>query len=349
MGKIAVVHYLNQFFGQIGGGEEMAGAPPQLKSGPVGPGVLLQGLLGPDFQIVTTAICGDNTFAENPEAVGHRLVELIAPYKPRLLIAGPAFNSGRYGQSCAQVCVSVQDELHIPVLTGMFEENPGAEFRSKILIVRTGPNARHMRDAMAIIAPLAARLGRGEAIERPAEVGCFACGMKRSVVREHNAAQRIVDMLLLRLAGEPFTSEVSIPVFDRVEPVRISLPLCKLTVGLITDGGLVVKGNPDRMPSGYTDRMTSVPIGGCDRLTTERVEVNHGGYDNKFVNADPERLVPLEAMRALERNGIIGKLNDTIYATAGAAMSLSNAKKVGQHMARLLHADGVQAAILTST
>ena len=35
MERIKVVHYLNQFFGQMGG-EDKAGTPPQVKEGPVG-------------------------------------------------------------------------------------------------------------------------------------------------------------------------------------------------------------------------------------------------------------------------------------------------------------------------
>jgi glycine reductase len=348
MEQIRVVHYVNQFFGQIGG-EEMAGAPPQIRPGPVGPGRLLQERLGEGFPIVATVICGDNTFAENPEAVAHQLTELIAPYKPQILIAGPAFNSGRYGQSCAQLCVAVQQELRIPAITGMYDENPGVEFRSKTLIVRTGPNARHMREAIELMAPLAARLGRGEGIERPAEAGCFARGLKRSVLCEYNAARRAVDMLLCKIAGKPFKTEISIPAFDRVTPVKMAIPLAQATVALVTDGGLVVKGNPDRMPAGNTDRMTSVPIAGLDRLTREQVEIYHGGFDNQFVNEDPERLVPLEAMRDLEREGAIGKLFETIYATAGLSMSITNAKRVGQEIAKRLLREGVQAAILTST
>jgi glycine reductase len=186
-------------------------------------------------------------------------------------------------------------------------------------------------------------------IERPAEVGCFAHGMKRSKLREKNAASRAVDMLLCKVAGRPFKTEISVPSFDRVTPVKLAGALANSTVALVTDGGLVVKGNPDRMPAGYTDRMTSIPIAGWERLTVDRVEVYHGGFDNRFVNADPERLVPLGPMRELEREGAIGKLFDTIYATAGLSMSLTNAKRVGQEMGKRLKQGGVQAAILTST
>ena len=42
--KVRVVHYINQFFAQIGG-EEKANIPPQIKEGPVGPGMLLQNSL----------------------------------------------------------------------------------------------------------------------------------------------------------------------------------------------------------------------------------------------------------------------------------------------------------------
>jgi glycine reductase len=156
-------------------------------------------------------------------------------------------------------------------------------------------------------------------------------------------------MLLCKIAGKPFKTEISIPAFDRVTPVKMAIPLAQATVALVTDGGLVVKGNPDRMPAGNTDRMTSVPIAGLDRLTREQVEIYHGGFDNQFVNEDPERLVPLEAMRDLEREGAIGKLFETIYATAGLSMSITNAKRVGQEIAKRLLREGVQAAILTST
>ena len=46
-----VVHYLNQFFGGLGG-EEVANAPPEVRDGAVGPGRLLERVLGPDSLVV---------------------------------------------------------------------------------------------------------------------------------------------------------------------------------------------------------------------------------------------------------------------------------------------------------
>jgi hypothetical protein len=54
-----VVHYLNQFFGGLGG-EDKAGAPLEVREGAVGPGLLLEQLLGNDAKIVMTLVCGDN-------------------------------------------------------------------------------------------------------------------------------------------------------------------------------------------------------------------------------------------------------------------------------------------------
>jgi len=43
--KVKVIHYVNQFFGQVGG-EEKADTAPFLKQGPTGPGRLLTNILG---------------------------------------------------------------------------------------------------------------------------------------------------------------------------------------------------------------------------------------------------------------------------------------------------------------
>jgi betaine reductase len=64
--KLKAVHYLNQFFGQIGG-EEKANTGFVVKEGPVGPGLALQKELGDKVDIVATVICGDDYFAANVE------------------------------------------------------------------------------------------------------------------------------------------------------------------------------------------------------------------------------------------------------------------------------------------
>ncbi len=65
--KMKVVHYLNQFFGQIGG-EDKTDTEPLKRDGAVGPGLLFQGIFGQEAEIVGTVICGDNYFNEHPKA-----------------------------------------------------------------------------------------------------------------------------------------------------------------------------------------------------------------------------------------------------------------------------------------
>ncbi len=51
MENLRIVHFMNQFFGGIGG-EEMAHVPPQSGKGPIGPGAVLQEVLGKQGQVV---------------------------------------------------------------------------------------------------------------------------------------------------------------------------------------------------------------------------------------------------------------------------------------------------------
>ena len=45
-------------------------------------------------------------------------------------------------------------------------------------------------------------------------------------------------------------------------------------------------------------------IGGMERLVPGEWEAVHGGYDNAAVLQDPNRVVPLDALRELERQGL---------------------------------------------
>ena len=148
MSKIRVVQYINQFFAQIGG-EEKADIPAELREGPVGPGLALNQAWGDEAEVVATVICGDSYFNENLEKAQAEVLEMVKSQNPDLFIAGPAFNAGRYGVACGTIAKAVQDNLNIPVLTGMYVENPGADmFKGDVYIVSTKNSAAGMRDAV---------------------------------------------------------------------------------------------------------------------------------------------------------------------------------------------------------
>ena len=60
---LRVVHYVNQFFGGIGG-EDAANVGVSLENEPIGAGRALQQALGGAGSVVGTLVCGDNYFNE---------------------------------------------------------------------------------------------------------------------------------------------------------------------------------------------------------------------------------------------------------------------------------------------
>ena len=344
-----IVHYLNQFFGGIGG-EEKAGSPVEVREGPVGPGAALEQALGGDRRIAATIICGDNYAAERLDEIGPYVVEEVRKAGADLFAAGPCFGAGRYGVAAGAVCAAVKAELGIPVITGMDAENPGADlYRRRVLIVDSGGNAARMRDAISGMARLAAKLAAGESLGPPSEEGYLPQGVLRPAFAEKTAAERLVDMLLLKMKGEPFESEAPTDPFPPVPappPVR---DLSKAKVAVITDGGLVPKGNPDGFPRNGATVWAAYSIAGEEDLTTERYEVQHGGYDNRPVIEDPDRLVPVDVLRELERQGVLGELHDEFMSTPGNVAPLENGQRVGREMAARLKDAGVDAVLLTST
>src|SRR5581483_1314242 len=100
---ITVAHYLNQFFGGIGG-EERANEPIQVRQEAIGPGRLLQRELGSEGRVVATIIGGDNYMNEQLEVALGTIRAALQDLRPSVVVAGPAFDAGRYGLACGEVC-----------------------------------------------------------------------------------------------------------------------------------------------------------------------------------------------------------------------------------------------------
>jgi len=343
---VRIVHYLNQFFGGIGG-EEHAGVRPEVRPGPVGPGQALKAALGDAAEIVATVICGDSWFNENLEEAKATVLELIRQHNPDLVVAGPAFNAGRYGMACGAVAEVVSKQLGIPVVTGMYKENPGVEvYRRYAWVVETGNSAASMRQAIQDMANLITRLAAGlepepgTYLERGLRVNAFAA---------ERGSARAVEMLVRKLRGEPFTTEYPMPSFDRVPPNPPVKDLSKAKIALVTSGGIVPKGNPDHIESSSASKYGKYYLGDLDDLTAETHQTAHGGYDPTYANADADRVLPVDVMRELEREGVIGKLHDYWYATVGNGTSVANARAYARAIAEDLRKYEVDAVILTST
>ena len=347
--KIRVVHYLNQFFAQVGG-EEKADIGPGFKEGPIGPGRALQQALAENGEVVATLFCGDNYFAEHAAEATEELLRQMARCKPHLLIAGPAFESGRYGVACGAICQAAQERLEIHAVAGMDEENAGAALYCKhVYIINSGDSVVRMLPALQRMVALGIKLVQGAPLGRPEEEGYIPRGIKRNAFAAKPPAERAVDMLLAKIRGEAFASEIAAPQFHHIKPATALRDLSSAVIALVTDGGLVPEGNPERMEPGRPTRFTTIPVEGIDRLDPKQFDVVHSGYDTAFANQDPHRLVPLDVMRELEQQGVIGKLHGSIHATGGAHAAVENATRIGQSIAERLKSAGVTGVILTST
>jgi glycine reductase len=347
--KLRVAHYLNQFFGGIGG-EEKADVAPQTRDGAVGPGRAINQILGDQGEVIGTVICGDNFYAERTEEAIGRIVEGIKVFEPDLLIAGPAFNAGRYGLACGEICKILQEQQGIPAVTGMYEENPGTDlFHQEVYIIKSDESVRGMNDAVSKMVGIGLKLVHDEPIGRPEVEGYFTRGIVRNEFTDKNAAERATDMLLARIRGDSYQPELELPKFDRVKPAHLQNDLPRATIALATDGGLVPKGNPDKMESNRSTRFAVYGVEGRDSLSPDEFEANHMGFDTALVNEDPNRLVPLDVLKDMEKEGMIGHVHNKVYTTAGVATSLKNAETIAAGIAASMKADGVDAVILTST
>ncbi len=349
MAKYRIVHYLNNFFAGVGG-EEMAGIEPEVREEVLGPGLALSQALGEDYEIVATVICGDNWFGEHLEEAQERIVKMVEQYKPDLFLAGPAFNAGRYGVACGTICRAVEDKLGIPVLTGMYIENPGADmFKKDLIIVETKISAADMRRVVPILKNLIVKMTTGQEILGPKEEGYIERGIRVNYFNERRGSERAVELLVNKILGKEVYTDYPMPVFDRVPPAAPVADVSKAKIAIVTSGGIVPQGNPDHIESSSATKYGKYSIAGMDHMDKKDFMTIHGGYDRAFVTENPNLVVPLDVLRELEAEGKIGKLADYFITTTGTGTSTGNAKRFGEDFAPKLKEDGVDAVILVST
>lgn len=339
-----IVHYVNQFYAGLGG-EESAGIGPRVFDGPTGPGRLLSQLLDEEHQIVGTIVCGDDHAATTP-GVTDELLAMARELRAELLIAGPAFGSGRYGLACARL-VAAASAAGLPSVAAMHPENPGLDDAGTAPVVAAGASAREMRPSLQRLADAAGRLAAGQELtEQDGRVSRLA---RVGRIGDQTAAQRAVALVLRRLAGEEQATEIPLGGFDHVPPAPPVADLGSALVALLTEGALVPAGNPDRLESARAGRWLRYPLDGLDTMASGDWETVDGGFAATAVNADPNRLVPLDAVRSLEAAGRLGRLHGELLVTVGNGTPVATARRFGIEWAAELRKAGVQAAILTAT
>jgi glycine reductase len=206
-----------------------------------------------------------------------------------------------------------------------------------------------MRTAVPAMVKLGLKVYNNEPIGTPAEDGYVERGIRRNLFVDKIGAERAVEMLVSKLNGNPFVTEYPMPVFDNVVPGKAIKDLSKAKIALVTSGGVVPKGNPDRIESSSASKYGRYDIEGVYDLTAETYETAHGGYDPVYCNEDSDRVLPVDVLRDLEKEGKIGELYRYFFTTTGNGTSVKNSNAFAEEFAQELLAQNVDAVILTST
>lgn len=349
MANYKIVHYLNQFFGGIGG-EDKADFQPEIRKGMVGPGLALSKALGEEYEISATIICGDNYFGENLDEATDTIIDMIKEDVPDVFVAGPSFNAGRYGVACGTICKAVEERLGIPVVTASYEENPGVDmFRKDLFIVKTGDSAATLRKTIPSLANLVKKMATGEEILGPAEENYHERGIRVNYFAKERGSERALQMLVKKLKGEPFETDLPMPKFDRVEPAKAIEDITKAKIAIVTSGGIVPHGNPDRIESSNATKFGIYTMENMDSLSADDYMTIHGGYDRQFVMENPNLVIPLDVLREMEKDGEFGELVNYFCSTTGTGTATGSAAKFGDAIGKKFVEEHVDGVILTST
>jgi betaine reductase len=350
-----IVHVLNQFFAGLGG-EEKAGVPVGVIEGSAGAARALEKALGGEAEIACTIYVGDNYFHERKDDALRAILDAVRAAAPAALVAGPAFNSGRYGMSCVEICNAVANTLDLPCVTAMHEENPGVgAYRElanpRIYCLPTAEATAGMNDAMTRLAKFATRFARGEEIGPARQEGYIGRGIRRITQTERRGVDRAIDMLLKKVNGEPFETEVPMEIWDDAAAAAPLANVKERNIAVVTTSGVVPWGNPDRFKTYRNTYWRKYNIAEVKELEPGKWEAVHGGYNVAFMNQNPHYGVPLDALRALEGEGAIGpgKLYPAYYVIPGNQGSPAVMRRMGKEIAEDLKKDNVEGVLFVAT
>ena len=346
---IRVLHFINQFFGGIGG-EEHANIGVEVREEAVGPGRVLQLAFGDAGTVVATVVGGDNYMVDHEDDAVKAVGEAISRFEPDLVIAGPAFDAGRYGLACAAVCVEAQSRS-IPAVTSMHPENPGIlTHRQELLAVPTGIDVTEMRSIVDRMARLGLKVASGQELGPAMEDDYIPRGFRKPAMRDKTGAEAAIDMLEARVADSPFVSEVYRRDYDPIAAPAAIGDLSGVTIALISTGGLVPMGNPDHLEQGRTTEFAGrYDVSDLREFTITEWETIHSTQGNVPNETDTNYLMPLRSIRELEARRVIGSIYPYFFSTAGNGMAVKAAAAIGEEIAQELTEAGVDAVLLVAT
>lgn len=194
-------------------------------------------------------------------------------------------------------------------------------------------NTMDDEDAEVAFAMLKAVM-RGERIKSPPNLW-------NTNIRERN---------LIKMTGKVdmgvkfFQSEIPTATMPPIVWTPVTKPLSEMKIALVSGTGVHLKS--DRRFSLTVDSSFRIIPG--DALTSH-LTVSHGGYDNTDVLEDINSMFPLDPLRSLLEEGVIGDIASRNIGFMGAGGDLKKlANETGPAIAEILKSDGIDAAVFTA-
>ena len=214
----------------------------------------------------------------------------------------------------------------------------------------TGTDTTQMVQILGKMASLTMRLVGGEALGAAQVEGYVPRGFRREVMHDTYGYERAVDMLVARLTGRPFVSEMMLTGYDDIAPAPPVQDLSGAVIGLVSSGGLVPRGNRDRLVGSKAEQFFKYDIADADSLSVEEWESVHGGFGTLILNTkDPNYAMPLSTVRHLEHKGAIKGVYPQFFSTTGNGTAVSAARRMGSEIAAELQANQVDGVLLVAT
>jgi glycine/sarcosine/betaine reductase selenoprotein B len=147
--------------------------------------------------------------------------------------------------------------------------------------------------------------------------------------------------------------------YDTAPWAPLAKPLNQARLALISTGGVFVEGHDPLGPTGPTQDEAVLRIQeflrGAPALASiprdtpaSRLRVRHPGYDIRGTLRDHNVVFPLDHLKALEAEGLIGELAEEAYSFVGATSQVRLLKEHAPRWAGHLKDHGVNAALLVA-
>ena len=206
-----------------------------------------------------------------------------------------------------------------------------------------------MEGALATMARGIMKLAGGLAMGPASKEGYISRGIRVVRVVSKSGAKRAVDMMLDKVAGRPYTTEVPIEILEKIPSAQRIVNLKDAHLVLASTTGVHAARNPYGFKSTYNTQWAKYPIDKLNSLTAEEWMIIHGGYDISHASHNPNYVAPLEMCREMEGEGKFARLNPSLYATTGNIAPILAMQAVGREMCSDMKAEGVDGVLLVST